>query len=261
MNSRVKNVFQISVIIFLSSLLYAIPNYVPGEGHAPHWSYSGPEGPDNWGDLDPTFALCKNGKEQSPIDIKESHESDLQPIHFEYLSVPLKIVNNGHTIQINVKSGGGITIGGAKYQLVQFHFHKPSEEAINGTHFDMVIHLVHQDAAGKLAVVAVLLKSGKQNPVLQTFWNNLPADKGKEHAFRNMKVNASGLLPVDQNYYTFAGSLTTPPCSEGVTWYVLRSPMQVSADQIAAFGKLFPMNARPIQPQNSRQILASGFKK
>ena len=261
MNCRAKNAFLISVVIFLSTLLSAAPNLAPDEGHAPHWSYSGPEGPDHWGDLDPTFALCKNGKEQSPIDIHEVHNSDLQPIHFAYRPVPMKIINNGHTIQINVKSGGGITIGGAKYQLVQFHFHKPSEEAINGKHFDMVAHLVHQDVGGKLAVVAVMLKSGKESPVLQLLWNNLPADDRKEHAPGNVTVNVASLLPVDQKYYTFAGSLTTPPCSEGVTWYVLKSPVQVSAAQIAAFGKLFPMNARPIQPTNSRQILESGFKK
>jgi carbonic anhydrase len=261
MSCRVKNAFLISVLIFLSGLLYAAPNFAPDEGHAAHWSYSGPEGPDHWGDLDPTFALCKNGKEQSPIDIHEMHNSNLQPIHFDYLPVPLKIINNGHTIQISVKSGGGITIGSAKYQLVQFHFHKPSEEVINGKHFDMVVHLVHQDVGGKLAVVAVLLESGKENPVLQSLWNNLPADKGKEQAPGNVTVNVASMLPVNQNYYMFAGSLTTPPCSEGVTWYVLQSPVQVSAAQVAAFGKFFPMNARPIQPTNSRQILESAFKK
>jgi|HubBroStandDraft_6_1064221.scaffolds.fasta_scaffold20153_5 carbonic anhydrase len=261
MNCRAKNVFLTPVIIFLSARLYAAPNFAPDKGDAPHWSYSGPEGPEHWGDLDPAFALCKNGKEQSPIDAREELNSDLQPIHFEYGPVPLKIVNNGHTIQINVKSGGGITIDGAQYQLVQFHFHKPSEEAIDGKHFDMVAHLVHQDVKGKLAVVAVLLKSGKENPILQSLWNNLPADEGEEHAPANVAVNVASLLPANQNYYTFAGSLTTPPCSEGVTWYVLKSPVQVSPAQIAVFGKLFPMNARPIQPTNSRQILESGFKK
>ncbi len=261
MNCRMKIAFLIYVLIFLCTPLYANPNSPSDEGHTPHWSYSGPDGPDHWGDLDPTFALCKNGKEQSPIDIHDAHDSALQPIQFDYLPVPLKIINNGHTIQISVKSGGGITIGGAKYQLVQFHFHKPSEEAINGKHFDMVVHLVHRDEGGKLAVVAVLLKNGRENPALQLLWNNMPADKGKEHAPENVMVNVAGLLPVNQNYYTFAGSLTTPPCGEGVTWYVLQSPVEVSGAQIAAFGKLFPMNARPIQPTNNRQVLGSGFKK
>jgi carbonic anhydrase len=260
-NCRMKNAFLIPVIFFLSALLYAAPNFAPDEGDAAHWSYSGSEGPEHWGDLGPAFALCRNGKEQSPIDIREPHNSDLQPIHFDYSPVPLKIINNGHTIQINVKTGGGITIGGAQYQLVQFHFHKPSEEAIDGKHFDMVAHLVHQDAGGKLAVVAVLLKSGKENLLIRSLWNNLPAEEGKEYSPGIVTVNVASLLPADQSYYTFAGSLTTPPCSEGVTWYVLKSPVQVSASQIAAFGKLFPMNARPIQPTNSRQILEGGFKK
>jgi carbonic anhydrase len=261
MNCRAKNALLIPVIVFLSALLYATPNSAPDEGGAAHWSYSGPGGPDHWGEFDPNFALCKNGKEQSPIDIHDAHSADLQPIHFEYRPTPLRIINNGHSIQMNVNSGGGFRIGGAKYELVQLHFHKPSEEAIDGTHFDMVVHLVHQDAGGKLAVIAVLFKSGKENPVLQTLWNNLPADVAKEHAAGNVAVNLADLLPDDQNYYTFAGSLTTPPCSEGVTWYVLQSPVQVSAAQIATFGKLYPMNARPIQPTNSRQILESGFKK
>ncbi len=258
---RVKNAFLIPVIFFLSALLYAAPNFAPGKGGAPHWSYSGPEGPEHWGDLDPAFVLCKNGKEQTPIDIRGAHDSDLQPIHFDYRPVPLKVINNGHTIQINVKSGGDVTIGGAQYQLVQFHFHKPSETAINGKYFDMEVHLVHQDEGGKLAVVAILLKNGKEDPFVQTLWSNLPPEEGKEYAPGNVTVNVGSLLPADQNYDTFAGSLTTPPCSEGVKWYVLKSPVQVSAAQIAAFGKLFPMNARPIQPTNSRQILESGLKK
>lgn len=125
----------------------------------------------------------------------------------------------------------------------------------------MVAHLVHQDAGGKLAVVALLLKSGKENLLIRSLWNNLPAEQGKEYSPGIVTVNVASLLPADQSYYTFAGSLTTPPCSEGVTWYVLKSPVQVSASQIAAFGKFFPMNARPIQPTNSRQILEGGFKK
>jgi carbonic anhydrase len=226
-----------------------------------HWSYSGPDGPSHWGDLEPDFATCKTGEHQAPIDIKDAKsDSTLPPIQFDYKPSPLKIINNGHTIQINLKSGGSITIGGAQYQLVQFYFHKPSEEAINGKHFDMSVHLVHQDAGGKLAVVAVLLKSGKENQFIQSLWNNLPAEEGKEYAPGNVTVNVASLLPVDRNYYTFDGSLTTPPCSEGVEWFVLKTPVELSAAQIAAFAKLYQMNARPIQPLNGREVRESEFK-
>jgi carbonic anhydrase len=232
----------------------------PAKAPSHHWSYSGPGSPAHWGDLEPDFALCKDGKRQSPINIEKARKADLPPIQFDYKPVPLKIIDNGHSIQINYGSGSSITISGKKYAVVQFHFHRPSEEEIGGKHFEMVVHIVHKNDAGNQAVVAVLLKGGKQNPFIQKLWDNLPKERGKEEAVANVTVNIADLLPADRNYYSFAGSLTTPPCSEGVAWYVLNTPVEVSIGQVATFAKVYPNNARPIEPTNGREILESSFK-
>jgi carbonic anhydrase len=137
---------------------------------------------------------------------------------------------------------------------VEFHFHKPSEEKIDGKGHDMSAHLVHQGPGGKPAYIAILLDAGKENPLIKTLWDNLPKEKGKENSVEAVKINVLDLLPANKGYYTFAGSLTTPPCSEDVTWFVLKTPVQISADQIARFAKAYPMNARPIQPVNGRDI-------
>jgi carbonic anhydrase len=157
-------------------------------------------------------------------------------------------------VQVNYPPGSSLTVGGTRYELVQFHFHKPSEEKINGKSFDMVAHLVHKDAQGKLAVVAVPLKAGSENAVVATLWRNLPREKEHEVAVDSVSIDATGLLPPARGYYTFQGSLTTPPCSEDVRWFVLKSPSTVSAGEIAAFGKLYSTNARPVQPLNGREV-------
>jgi len=228
--------------------------------HEQHWSYSGATGPADWGKLEPQYRACSVGKTQSPIDIREDRvaASGLSPIEFDYRPSPLKLIDNGHTIQVNVDRGSSITVNGRHYELVQFHFHKPSEEALNGAHFAMVAHLVHKDEQGKLAVVAVLLTKGDSNALLRTLWDHLPQTKNQEVAVPDVRIDASELLPRDRSYYTFEGSLTTPPCSEGVRWFVLRHPLSVSAGQIARFAQLYPMNARPLQPLNGREIGAGG---
>ena len=222
-----------------------------------HWSYDGDEGPTHWGDLKPDYSVCKLGQRQSPIDIRDAKKASLPPIQFNYKPSPLKIINNGHTIQINYAPGSFITVGEKRYELRQFHFHHPSEEHVNGKAYDMVVHLVHADSEGQLAVVAVLLRSASTNPLIQRLWENLPRTEGKEESITGVEVNAAELLPKSLGYYTFEGSLTTPPCSEGVTWFVLNTPAEVSADQVAAFAKLYPHNARPTQPSNGRSISAS----
>jgi carbonic anhydrase len=169
--------------------------------------------------------------------------------------VPLNIIDNGHTVQENYAPGSTLTVGGKSYTLKQFHFHHPSEEHMNGRPYDMVAHLVHSDADGRLAVVAVFLKKGEANTFLDSVWRNIPSEKGKEVAVSSVTINLEDLLPADRGYYTFTGSLTTPPCSEGVTWYVLKHSVSLSGDQLAAFAKLYPNNARPIQPLNGREIL------
>jgi carbonic anhydrase len=222
----------------------------------PHWSYQGHGGPAEWGELDPAFATCQLGKLQSPIDIRGAKAADLPAIKFDYKPSPLRVIDNGHSIQVNYAPGSSIDVGGTRYELVQFHFHKPSEEKIDGKAHAMVAHLVHKGADGKLAVVAVLLDAGGTNPTIDTIWKNLPQEKGKE-ATVNATIDAATLLPADHGYYTFQGSLTTPPCSEDVRWFVLKTPVKVAGSEITAFGKIYPMNARPSQPLNGRTVEAT----
>ena len=218
------------------------------------WTYSGDHGPEHWGALSPEFAACSNGAEQSPINITDPHTADLPALHFAYHASPLKIIDNGHTIQINYAPGSTLTVEGKTYELVQFHFHHPSEEEINGEHYAMVAHLVHKSSEGKLAVVAVLVKEGSPNQLVNTLWDNLPPEKGKELDKDDVEVHVTDLLPANHRYFTFPGSLTTPPCSEGVTWYVLATPMALSKAQIDRFASIYPLNARPIQPLHNRKV-------
>jgi carbonic anhydrase len=229
----------------------------------PQWSYAGSDGPDHWSDLDPSFAACKAGMHQSPIDIRDAEESpDLAPIRFDYKLSPLKIVNNGHTVRINYEPGSSIVVNGVSLPLTEFHFHHRSETEINGQKFDMELHLVHEDpAAGRAAVVAILIKSGAENALLRQLLSYAHLKIGEEVYKKKVVINAAGFLPADQNYYVFDGSLTTPPCSEPVRWYVLMQIIEASPSQIAAFTKLYPDNARPVEPLNGRSVRQSDFHK
>jgi len=227
------------------------------EHAAPHWSYSGSNGPDHWGELDKTFNRCQQGHLQSPIDIRAPKPADLPPIRFAYQPTPLHIVNNGHTIQVNYAPGSFITVGDKRYQLTQFHFHHPSEERVDGKGFEMVAHLVHTAPDNALAVVAVLLTPGAENPVIASLWQHLSVHEGPEQKLDDVQIDVTGLLPQGHGYYTFMGSLTTPPCTEGVTWFVLKTPVQISQSEADAFGKIYPRDARPIQPLNQREVLTS----
>ena len=229
---------------------------VPAHAEGKHWSYAGHGGPAHWSELGQDYATCKLGKTQSPIDIRGAKAADLPAIQFDYHPVALKVIDNGHTIQVNYAPGSTITVGGARYELLQFHFHKPSEEKIEGQVHDMVAHLVHKGADGKLAVVAVLLDRGSVQPIVQTVWNNLPLEKGDEVAAR-ATLDLNALLPSERGYYTYMGSLTTPPCSEGVLWMVMKQPVGISSEQIGIFSRLYPMNARPIQSASGRLIKGS----
>jgi len=227
------------------------------ESHAPHWAYEGEEGPQHWGSLDPSFATCMTGHRQSPIDITQAKFADLPALKFDYNAVPLSIIDNGHTIMINYAPGSTLAVGGKTYTLKQFHFHHPSEEHIDGKGFDMVAHLVHADADGNLAVVAILFKTGTPNPLLETLWKNIPSEKDKTVEISAVSVNVKDLLPPEHGYYTFSGSLTTPPCTEGVTWYVLKSTASLSNEQLTAIGKVYPHNNRPTQELAHREVLES----
>ena len=221
------------------------------------WGYKGAINSKAWGTLSPTFAMCKLGHQQSPIDIRDAKKEALPPLQFDYKSVPLKIFNEGHSIQVVYPPGSFLTAGDKKYELRQFHFHHPSEEHINGKASDMAIHLVHADSEGHLSVLVVLLKRGSANGILQKVWDNIPTTVGKTQDVPGAEINATSLLPQTTGYYTFQGSLTTPPCSEGVTWFVLKTPVEISKEEVAAFGKFYPHNARPIQPTGGRTILES----
>ncbi|MFN4341350.1 MAG: carbonic anhydrase [Azonexus sp.] len=218
-----------------------------------HWGYEGAGAPENWSKLDPQNKLCATGERQSPIDIRDGIKVDLEPIKFNYQPSNFRIVDNGHTVQVQVGEGS-ISLTGKSYELVQFHFHRPSEEKINGQRFDMVAHLVHKADDGQLAVVAILLERGSENPFIQTLWNYMPLEKNMPVSPPEAIVDLNTLLPTSRTYYTYMGSLTTPPCTEGVLWLVMKQPVQVSPEQINIFSRLYRNNARPIQPASGRLI-------
>jgi carbonic anhydrase len=240
---------------------FALASAVPSSGaEEPSWSYSGATGPAKWDKLSKEYKQCKTGEEQSPIDIPDAkaRKGDIAPLLFNYRTAPLDIEDTGHTIAVNYPPGSVVSIEGKHYELESIHFHKPAEEKIDGKGFAMDAHLVHKGPDGKRIVIAVLFDAGgKPNRTLKALWDNLPKDKGKEHTVDAVRIDAVDLLPTDKGYYRYAGSLTTPPCTEGVTWYVLKTPVQISAEQIARFGKVYPMNARPIQPFNDRDVLGT----
>ena len=224
--------------------------------HAPHWSYGAEGGPAEWARLKPEFATCGTGQRQSPIDIREGIRVELEPVKFDYRPAGFNVVDNGHTVQVNLGAGNTIEVNQRRYELVQFHFHRPSEERINGRQYDMVAHLVHKDLDGRLAVVAVLIERGGAHPVVQQVWNSLPLEKN-DTMVGPAPLNPALLLPQDKRYYTYMGSLTTPPCSEGVLWMVMKQPVSLSDEQLAIFARLYPMNARPIQSASGRLIKES----
>jgi carbonic anhydrase len=222
-----------------------------------HWSYEGESGPDNWGRMNPEWAKCASGQRQSPIDIRDGIRVDQTPLRFDYRPSPLRIVDNGHTVQVIPGDGNTLMAQGRRFELVQMHFHRPSEERVDGRAFDMVAHLVHRDQDGRLGVVAVLMEVGPSpNPLLQTLWNNLPLEKNAESRLPET-AELTQLLPASADYYAYMGSLTTPPCTEDVLWLVLRQPLQISEDQLRVFARLYPRNIRPIQRLNERLIKES----
>jgi carbonic anhydrase len=231
------------------SSLAAVP------AHAP-WSYEGHTGPAHWGDLDPSYVLAKTGRSQSPVDIVTSKvaRQEAMPLAASYQDTSLEVLNNGHTIEDDYHGGGTLTHGGRTFRLAQFHFHSPSEHTLDGRHAPMEVHLVHKDADGKLAVIGILIEEGREHPELAKLWPHLPATAGRTEAVEGVAVNASRLLPASLASYRYSGSLTTPPCSEDVAWFVLEQPIEASAEQIATFREVIHDNNRPTQPLNGRTI-------
>jgi len=236
---------------FVIGLSLAAFNANAGSGG--HWGYEGEHGPEHWGHMSGEYKACAEGKTQSPIDLSNAAAEELADIKFDYKPSKLNILNNGHTVQVNYDEGSSITLDNVKYNLLQFHFHDPSEHTVGGKSFGMEVHLVHKNAKGELAVVGLLINEGKENAVLAETWKNMPA-KADEKKALSSKINAQDLLPSDHSYYRYTGSLTTPPCSEGVNWLVFTTPIEMSKAQIAAFKKIINKNARPVQPINARKV-------
>ncbi len=223
------------------------------------WEYEGKRGELNWGKLDPAYQACSKGHEQSPIDIRGAHlNKALQPIEFHYIAGSVRLENDGHTIVAYVNPGSYIVAGGVRYELVEFDFHHPGEEPVRGKLSDMSVHLVHRSADGKLAILAVRLveDAGNPNAVLAALWPHLPKTAGATEKVDEL-VSAGGLLPTDRGYWSYTGSLTTPPCTEGVRWFVFEQDLSLSRDQLRVFASLFRINSRNLQEAHGRRIEAN----
>lgn len=256
------NMRKIPMIFALIIAAMALPAVGPRAQWKTPWTYEGATGAEHWGDLDPEYAACKTGKEQSPIDIGSAEKADLRHLRFEYKSEPLKyLINNGYTIRVNyhdsAAQGNFLIVGDKRYQLTQFHFHRPSEEYVHGKPYDMEVHFMHQASDGEIAGVTVFLKAGRANATVQQIWEHMPKTKGSEQEIAGVELNPAGLLPRDAAYYMYMGSITAPPCTEGVTWLVLKTPVEISPEQINAFAALYPHDVRPLQPLNGRVVKES----
>jgi len=219
----------------------------------PHWGYVGNGAAHRWGDLSTEFEACKKGVQQSPININEFVQGQLPALSGNYQPVPLEVANNGHTVQVNYAPGSGFRAQDKNFNLLQFNFRTPSEHYVDGAPYPMEAHFVHKAADGALGVVGVMFKVGEHNPVIEGIWQNVP-QAGSAKTVDGVEINAGDLMPADKSYYKYDGSLTTPPCTEGVQWYVMKEPIELSAKQLTAFQAVFPVNARPIQALGERVV-------
>ncbi len=224
---------------------------------ATHWEYAGELGPDNWHTLSPDFSACQAGQEQSPINLSEriSKKKKRPQLSLSYSPSSGGVLDNGHTIQINVKGENVLKLGENLYNLAQFHFHSPSEHQLNKISYPLEFHFVHKSEAGKLAVLGVLVQEGEANSEIETILANLPAEQNKENPIVKSLFNPMKFFPEPQNYFSYPGSLTTPPCGEKVAWQVMRKPITMSAKQIESFTEIYAQNARPTQDLKQRELL------
>jgi carbonic anhydrase len=243
----------------LATFLLCLTAFAAAQTSAP-WDYEGKRGALAWGKLDPAYKTCSEGHEQSPIDIHGAHlNKALEPIEFHYIGGPVTLEHDGHTIIVHVDPGSYIIAGGVRYNLVQFDFHHPAEEAVKGKLTDMDIQLLHKSADGKFAVVVIRLAEDRTTPpnaVLAALWPHLPTKAGDTEKVTEM-INPGGLLPPDKGYWTYIGSLSVPPCTEDVHWFIFEQPVTLSRDQLLTFGALFKVNSRPLQDPHGRRIEAS----
>ena len=260
---KTKIVCIIISILLLGVFLGCKPSEQPAEQieekkHEIHWGYEGEGGPAHWGSLKQEYATCGNGLYQSPININKTITAVLDDIVFSYKESPLRIINNGNSIQINYEPGSSVTVDGQTYELIRLDFHAPSEHTVKGEFYDMEMQLVHKNSKNEFAIVGVMLEKGSPNNIIQVLCDNIPLEINKENVVKGISINANGLLPDNTSYYHYYGSLTTPPCSEGVIWSVLKTPIEVSEEQIAKFSSIIGVNNnRPVQPVNKRFVLAS----
>jgi len=245
------------LILTLTGFFLVVAPPAEALANSPQWSYGGDANLTQWGQIKDDFVLCEIGQQQSPIninvDIDQSVEDTPAALAFHDASAPWKIINRGYTVQVNAAPGNTVQIEGEEYELLQFHFHIPSEHRIAGSRAEMELHLVHRNRTGAFAVVSILIKAGANNPAIATLWEHLP-DVGKTYQLAPNTIHISDLLPPHFTYYSYSGSLTTPPCNEEVQWTVLAEPIYLSKNQIATFASLYPINSRPLQPTNGRTI-------
>lgn len=243
------------IIVFLFAAVFSGSVLSEDNSHGGHgWGYSGHWSPEHWASLSPDYSACA-GNNQSPVNLTGFVESELEPMKIAYQDGGYEVINNGHSVQVNYKEGSYIELDGSKFYLKQFHFHAPSENNLEGKSYPLEAHLVHADKDGNLAVVAVLFEKGKANEALANAWESMPNHVGDKHKLAKI-INAKELLPSSADYYRFNGSLTTPPCSEGVRWFVMKTIVTASAGQIEAFKSVMhEPNNRPVQPLNARVIM------
>jgi len=221
------------------------------------WGYDGKGGPAHWAKLSTDYATCGQGRMQSPVDLRAPIRADLPPIRFDWRTVPLTLIDTGHTIEVRVENGGHTLIDGEQFTLQAFRFRRPGEESVAGKRAVMSVQFEHRSESGKVAILAVPLVEGKENRLVRTLWSALPLTPGEAKTVTGTKIDPGMLIPRQRDYYTYAGSMTTPPCSEGVLWLVMKSPVSISKEQVADFAKVYQHNARPLQPANDRVIKAS----
>jgi len=249
---------QINKLIVSSIAALVVSTTLFADAHVTHWGYTGHGSPEKWGDLDEKYTMCKIGTSQSPINIAKDvmvDANNLAPIAFNYVTGASEVINNGHTIQVNIKEGSSITIDGIEFALKQFHFHTPSENQIEGKNFPLEGHFVHASKDGQLAVVAVMFEDGAENPIIKKIWDKMPHKAEEKNSCGLSSKVINDMLPKNKEYYRFSGSLTTPPCSEGVRWLVMKEYSNISAAQTEEFLHLFHhANNRPIQAIGARKV-------
>ena len=254
---------RVGCVAVAAALVLSLP--APAEeSHPPHWGYSADDGPARWAELSPEWEICAGGRRQSPIDLHRTSAAEKEPLRFSYRPADFQIVrhehvldflDNGHTIQVNWDDGSSVRVGEHEYGLLQFHFHAPSEHTVDGRRFPMELHLVHRDEDGNLAVVGVLVEEGARNSAYDVIWSNLPESSGEKRHLEGVHLEVDDLVPQAGGTWRYEGSMTTPPCTEGVRWLVVMDPVSLSKEQIAAYTSHYSGNNRPVQSSNNRILL------